>query len=239
MFVTPLLGVASQPGGVAGVRFAAGTSAPDIPFDLVDGRIVLHVSVNGTAPAAFILDTGASANVVSLRDARSTGLGLVPWTGGFVGIGASPPDVSLATDAVTFSLPGVTLSDSHTLAMSLDETRDCLGPAPDIHGFLGAPLFRAAIVKIDYAAKRLSLYEPRTYRYRGNGRSVPIEMDATYTYTMVSIAAKKGAAVRAKLVVDTGAGALSLTKQFAAAHTAAACRNARAWRGMRKRRTFR
>ena len=210
--------LAPQPPNTPAVHFSAGESARSIPFDLVGGRIVLRVGVNGSAPVSFILDTGADVNAIGLSYARSTGIGLVPWTGGFVGIGDHAPEVHLATDAMSFSLPGVELSDSQTFVISLDETHDCLGRNPRLDGFLGMPFFRSLVVEIDYRSRLLNLYDPSSYAYAGHGRIVPIEFDSMYSYVNVQVAAPRRPPVRAKLVIDTGAGALSLTKQFAKSH---------------------
>lgn len=220
-----LLADQPAPGAVA-VRFAAGTSTRSIPFDLLGNRILLRVGINGSSAATFILDTGANFNVVSLQWARAAGIALVPWTDSSVGIGARPPELQLVTDALTFNLPDLVVSDSHVFAMALEEAQDCLaiaarqsgGVPPAIAGFLGAPFFRSLVVQIDYGARQLHLYDPKGYTYKGRGRSVPIDVDAMYTYVDVRVAAPGGRDAHAKLVVDTGAGALSLTRQFATTH---------------------
>lgn len=210
--------VAPQPAGTPTIHFTSGASARSIPFDLVDGRIVLRVRVNGGTPVSFILDTGADVDAVGLRYARSSDIATVPWTGGFVGIGGHAPEMHLATDEIAFGLPGVEVSDSRAFVMSMSETHDCLGESPQIDGFLGAPFFRSLVVEIDYASHLLNLYDPSRYVYAGHGRIVPIEMDSMYTYVNVNISEAGRRPVAAKLVVDTGAGVLSLTKQFARAH---------------------
>ena len=228
LVVVMLAGLAAhQPArGAVAVRFAAGTSTRSIPFDLLGNRILLRVGINGSSAATFILDTGANVNVVSLRSAKAAGIALVPWTGGSVGIGARPPELQLVTDALTFNLPDLAVSDSRVFAMALEEAQDCLalaaresgGVPPAIDGFLGAPFFRSLVVQIDYRARQLHLYDPKGYTYRGRGRSLPIELDDLYTYVDVRVGAPGGRDAHAKLVVDTGAGALSLTRQFAAVH---------------------
>jgi hypothetical protein len=59
-------------------RFASGKSALAIPFELVDDHIYLRVSVNGSSPLSFILDTGASHTILNLRNANAFGMGLQP-----------------------------------------------------------------------------------------------------------------------------------------------------------------
>jgi Predicted membrane protein (DUF2306)/Aspartyl protease len=218
--------VRAQPANAVDVHFTTGASARSIPFERVNDKILLRVGVNGSPAATFILDTGANVDVVSLRFARTAGMPLEPWTGGSVGIGNRPPELHTVTDPLAFTLPGLAVSDSRVFAIALDNIDECLARAgqgqpahmPVIDGVLGAPFFRSLIVEIDYAARQLHLYDPSHYRYKGHGRSLPIDLDASYTYVEAQVALPRGRPARAKLVVDTGAGVLSLTKQFAAAH---------------------
>jgi predicted aspartyl protease len=219
-------------------RFVSGESALAIPFELIDDHIYLRVPVNGSPPLSFILDTGASRTILSLRNAKSFGMELQPVGKVEGGIGAEPPDAYLITDAVSFSLPGVVLSDESVVALSLDNTQECLDPTADagrgqkvppaqrgkedtgrvVDGILGKTFFSSFVVEIDYAGRLINLYAPLSYKYTGRGKSLPLEMDPRYIFARVQVKAPKRSRVTARLVVDTGAGTLSLTKQFAEAH---------------------
>jgi len=86
------------------VRFAVGSEALAIPFDLYNGLIVVRVIVNGSAPLSFILDTGASHTTLSVRRARALGLSRIialsagPWWS-YAAIRARYPSTR-ATDVV-------------------------------------------------------------------------------------------------------------------------------------------
>ena len=56
------------------LRFASGRSAVAIPFELDDNHIYLSLSVNGSRPLPFMLDTGASQTLISLKTAHSLNL---------------------------------------------------------------------------------------------------------------------------------------------------------------------
>ncbi len=219
-------------------RFASGESALGIPFELIDDHIYLRVPVNGSPPLSFILDTGASRTILGLPNAKSFGMELQPIGKVEGGIGAEPPDAYLVTDAVSFSMPGVEFSDGSVVALSLDNTRECLDPTADVgkdqkvpagqrgkegmgravDGILGKTFFSSFVVEIDYAARLINLYDPSSYKYTGRGKSLPLEMDPQHIFARAEIKAPRRPPVTARLVVDTGAGALSLTRQFAEAH---------------------
>src|SRR5215217_5924723 len=70
------LGAASS-AAASDVRFTSGRSALKIPFRLYNNHIYLRVSVNGSAPLWFVLDTGAP-NLIGAKHARALGLKLMP-----------------------------------------------------------------------------------------------------------------------------------------------------------------
>jgi len=198
-------------------RFASGKSALAIPFELVDSHIFLRVSVNGSPPLSFILDTGASHTILSLRNAKSFGMGLQQIGKVEGGIGDEPPDAYLVTDTVSFSLPGVVHSGESVVAFSLDKTHECLDQAV-VDGILGMEFFSTFVVEIDYPARLINLHDPHTYKYSGSGKILPLEMDLRRIFVQAQVKAPGRPPTTARLLVDTGAGALSLTKQFAEAH---------------------
>src|SRR6266496_6839837 len=110
-------------------RFAFGESALAIPFQLDDNRIYLRVGINGSRPLSFMLDSGASKTVLSVRNARSFGMEMQPLEKVGTGIGAELPDVYLIKDAVSFNLPGFVFSDDGIVAIPLDRTQECLDAA--------------------------------------------------------------------------------------------------------------
>src|SRR5688500_4740244 len=99
-------------------RFSAGKSALAIPFELDDNLIYVRVSVNGSRPLSFILDTGAHS-IIHATQARSIGLKL-KLIGQAGGIGAHQPDVYLVSEKVSFNLSGVVFSPRRVVAVSLD-----------------------------------------------------------------------------------------------------------------------
>ncbi len=72
-------------------------SAVDIPFDFVDGYILVHARV-GAHPVTLILDSGASASVLSLQAARRLHLA----------VGHPQPVDGVDADATAFDMAPVT-----------------------------------------------------------------------------------------------------------------------------------
>ena len=165
-----------------GAQFVSGRSALHIPFDLEANVILLRVSVNGSPALTFILDTGAYS-IIHTRHVKELGLSL-QTVGKTDSIGAEPQDAHLVTSDVSIGLPGVALSGTRLLAISLDKVQECidLGSAESnksgradprivLEGILGKEFFGRFVVEIDYAARRLNVFDPGSYQYVGKGTS--------------------------------------------------------------------
>ncbi|MGH7470902.1 MAG: hypothetical protein ACRENP_23390 [Longimicrobiales bacterium] len=224
-----------------GIGFTSGASALLIPFQLEDNQIWLQVSVNGSRPLSFGMDTGAGSNypILSKQVAETLGMKLQSIGLKTSGVGTDPPGAYLIADTVSFSLPGVALSSAWVLAISMDKVNECfrrdsadgkqLTPASQqrteqatsrtLDGAFGKGFFSSFVVEIDYPARVINLYEPRSYRYRGKGKSLPLEMDGDYIYVRAEVKAPGRRPVKARLIVDTEAAvALLLNRDFAEAN---------------------
>jgi aspartyl protease len=223
----------------AEARFSSGKSALAIPFELDDNLIYVRVSVNGSQPLSFLLDTGAHT-IIHTRQARSIGLKLKPL-GQAGGIGAHQPDVYLVTERVSFSLPGVTLSPDRLVAISLDAVEGCvnefvvdeqgLGNIPsagsrpsgtrrEVDGILGKEFFDQFVVEIDYARRLLNVYERSSYKYAGTGKVIRLEIGEQHIFAQAQITAAGRAALAGRFLLDTGSAmAVSLLKPFVDSHS--------------------
>jgi predicted aspartyl protease len=188
------------------------------------------VSVSGAPPRPFILDTGSSYTVVDLQVAKSLELPLYRMGKIQGGSGDEPPDYYVIPDKVAFGLPGVVFSTQDAVAMSFARLQDCFANVSDANGLkkgssqrvlggiLGKDFFDSHVVAVDYAARLVDLYEPRSYRYAGMGKSLTLEIGG-YIYTNARIAAPRRNSIKARLMIDTGASApLTLTQEFVKAN---------------------
>jgi hypothetical protein len=123
-----------------------------IPFEYRDGFLWIRVhTLSRTEPLNFILDSGASASVLDLAQARTLGVAL-----------GKPEKVqgvngqALAYQVGNFraNCCGVTLSTS-LLATDLKAVSDCCHRSID--GILGADFFRGRTVQINFRAHEVRL----------------------------------------------------------------------------------
>jgi predicted aspartyl protease len=171
--------------------------------------VVLPVRINDSPPLPFILDTGASTNVVDRRQAGSLGLavagGVDVTTGGGI-IDASE------IDGVTLRIGDATLRDVNAVAIDLSGLAAGLGEP--VAGILGYDIFERYVVAIDYAGGIVTLHEPARYAPTGRGETVPIDVEEQVPFVRAQVPGINGPS-EAKLELDTGkTGALTLLRGY-------------------------
>lgn len=179
-------------------HFAAGDSAAGIPFELNSNHVFVQVSVNGSAPLWFLLDTGAETSTINLRKAREMGFELKGKMEAR-GAGEKSAEVSFVKDA-SFQIPGVELQ--HQLVAAFDLTALEGYEGHPIDGILGYDFISRFVVEIDYAGRKLSLHEPKTFAYSGKGQTIPILLQGNLPTIRARLNA--GAEIEGKYDIDTG-----------------------------------
>jgi len=128
--------------------FSAG--AREIPFDFVDGYILVHASVNAQ-PVTLVLDSGASASVLSLEAARRLHLAL----------GEALPVDGVDANGTAFRMkrttPTVQGFPLGQFALAIDLRNAAQLCSEPVDGLIGADFFKGRVTQIDYANHRLRL----------------------------------------------------------------------------------
>lgn len=192
----------------ATLTFPEDKDVVEISFEFVREKIFIPVSVNGSEPMSFILDTGAPIAV--LKGSDPTGVLDLKITGQAHVGGAGEGDarsVSIAGD-VTFQVGGIEITGG-MMAIGVGES------LPDFgwDGVIGRPLFKNLVVDIDFASQIVRFYPPDKFTYDGNGSELPLTIaNGSFPFVTSEISIDGGTAVPATIVIDTGAGhALSLS----------------------------
>jgi hypothetical protein len=179
------------------VRFDLGNSALRIPLEIDNNLILLRVKVNGSKPLRFIFDTGASNSAISSKRAADLGL---KSQGQFRGDATGGRIQGSAIEGIELSVQGARVSDLTIAAFPFPTP-----PGFEFDGVIGCDFIRQFVIEIDYLKRTMNLYNPRTYRYAGRAKIIPLFLiagDTPLVYTKILFA--DGAAVNAKLEVDTG-----------------------------------
>lgn len=192
-----LTACASMPSGTRVVR---ATMANDL--------FLVPVSVNGSAPKAFILDTGASAPVVNLDRLgelrlRAEGTTKAETDSGDVE-GATVRDVAL-------SIAGISVRERNPAALSLAGLEAGFGQP--VYGILGGSIFHDHVVTFDPIARTVTLSDPRTFDDRGRGEIIPIVIEEN-----TPIARLRVNGIDGRFQIDLGGGLTVLNAPFIGQH---------------------
>lgn len=178
-------------------------------------HVFVKVIINGT-PGWFILDTANHGMSVDTEFAKRAGL---KARGGYVASGGGPEMVAaaVATD-VSLGLPGINLDHERVVAIPLKPMERLLGREFD--GILGSDLFDKFVVEVDYVARRIRLYDSKSFQYNRSGEILPTRLDEnSFPYLNVKLAFPGREEFEAELLIDSAADfAASVEKSFAGEH---------------------
>src|SRR2546429_3786360 len=191
---------------LAKARFDLGNSALRIPLEIDNNIILLRVNVNGSKPLKFIFDTGASISFISSKRAAELDL---KSQGQFRGDATGGRIQGAKIEGVEFRVQGAKVSKLTVASFPFPTP-----PGFDFDGIIGCDFIKQFVVEVDYLKRIMNLYNPRTYRYVGRGKSVPlilIGQNTPLVYAKILLAGR--VPVKAKLEVDTGGGNAGLVKR--------------------------
>jgi hypothetical protein len=170
----------------------------EISYRAVGKLVYLPVQVNGSKPLWFVFDTGAPFSIIDVAAAGK--LNVKARSSGMIH-GAGRGEVP-AGDAgeVRFTVGGLATRVTHAKLVDLSKV-----PVPaKIDGILGAEFLEQYVVRIDPTRHQIAFYDPNHFVYRGEGRSMPLELTDSRLYVRVGLAARPGELVERRLRVDTG-----------------------------------
>jgi predicted aspartyl protease len=187
------------------------TGEVTVPFEYFKQHIYVPVSLQGKPGFIFMLDSGASKNILNLRTARQ--LGLHPGTEPEKNVGFGYERIYVAPqENLSVELGAVPMA--HKLSvMDLNKFELHFSHATD--GMLGYPFFLHHVVKVDFQTKLVSIYSADRYVYRGFGMKVRSEPGNGAIVLHVTLASERNRAHRVDVIVDTGSNvSLLLYKNF-------------------------
>jgi hypothetical protein len=183
---------------VAAVTKGAEKPAGTFPFKR-DGQLMLvEVRIDNSAPAWFVLDSGASHTVFDPKFAQELGLKTetAPPT-----TGTGSGDVAKShTRPVVMMLNGVKVDVAQPWVIDLSKAP--LPPA--VKGLVGAELFKAYVTRIDPQQSNVSVFESASYRPKERVTSIPLFVEGDKLLLEATLEVPAGQVVTQKLRIDTG-----------------------------------
>jgi hypothetical protein len=187
-------------------------------FEIASNKPFVQVKINGSGPEWFILDTGCSGgSVIAKECADRLGLGRGDETSRHLGAGAGVSVGVATTPDVTLEVAGDTMSAPALRVFSLAHVSPLEGRR--VNGLLGEDFLRRHVVEIDYAVRRIRIFERDAFTPAAHGVVVPIALENGLAVAAGSIAPPGRAPISCRLVIDTGVrGTVILYHPFAVEH---------------------
>jgi predicted aspartyl protease len=185
-----------------GLRVADGHTR--IPFDLRGQHVWVRGVVNEGDSVWIVVDTGASGTVLDQSLVRALEL-RVAGHHEARGAGGSQPGMSV--EDVTIALPGLTLRKPRMNAIDFSAITAQSGRPMQV--VLGAELFQAAVVRFDYAAGVMDVWESGKAPRDLPGARVPLTFIHRHPYVEGTLEIPGRAPMTGRFVLDSGS-ALSI-----------------------------
>ncbi|WP_316770180.1 aspartyl protease family protein [Pedobacter frigiditerrae] len=181
-----------------------------INFEFVKNLIVIPIYINNKGPYNFILDTGAGPLIITeptlidtlgLKNLRSTKIR---------GLGQGEEIDAYITGELSVQVKEANINNIPTAILKKDIFNLSSYLGKKIYGIIGFYFFNSFVVKVNYTNQRVSFILP-SVKIKKRGAKFPIEIENKKPYITVDITTPQLQNIKAKLIVDCGAGhALSM-----------------------------
>lgn len=172
-----------------------------IPFEYFNRHIFVRLTLNGKPGFVFMLDSGASSNILNMR--TSEALGLKPVSiqqAKGLGLGSGKIQIAAAKD-IDARLGGIQVANVMAI-VDMQAWEAHLGHAED--GILGFPFLQNFVVVVDFDKHELMLLPSKRYSYRGDGKTVFVGRKSSSASIPVTLGSYGRLPQRANVDVDTG-----------------------------------
>lgn len=170
----------------------------EVPIDTDFGLVWIEVSVNGSDPLPFLLDTGFDYSVIDAGVAASLSLTVsdpdtVPQPGG-------PVEIGLAED-VTIGMPGGDFPDWTLRVIPIAAASQVVGR--EFAGIIGHDVLAERVWRIDYEAGTMTVYEASTV-LSTHGAEIAVEVIAAEPFIEAAIEQPHAGTIPGRFKLDTG-----------------------------------
>jgi hypothetical protein len=180
-----------------------GLSYTEIPFRMINDLIVIPVLINGEQELNFILDSGTSSPVI-LNDKYVQSLELpTERTIHFQGAGLGNEVRGKVIPSMRMQIGGAYAERIGGVLLQRNPLSRLKMEGINIHGIIGATLFRSFAVEIDYLTQNLRLHKDDSFLQEQSYSShdLKVEVSRPLLETEATI---NDSTYRLKLMIDTG-----------------------------------
>ena len=133
-----------------------GKEISTVPFDIVNNRPFIDVKINGKGPLRFVIDTGASLSVISVKTAQKLGIKPVARGGNARAIGGTGT-FPILYGLLDSMMIGETKIESVPVYIRTVHSTDDAPEAERADGYIGLSMLGSFAMTLDYKAKAMTL----------------------------------------------------------------------------------
>ena len=176
-----------------------------IPFTSVNNLIIIPLQLNNVVPLKFLLDTGVKtpllierlySDILHIEYERKLSL-----RGG----GQEAPVEAYLAPNVAFKLPQVQLDQQTMLVLQEDYLQLSKQLGTEVHGIIGATIFKQFVVEIDYEALEITLHNPVYFRKPLGYQEFGLSVEGAKPYIEVEVTGADNQKDTLRVLLDTGA----------------------------------
>jgi hypothetical protein len=176
-----------------------------LPFKLVNNLIILPIKVNGVS-LNFLVDTGIGETILFGLDEKKE----IPFFDvekiKLKGLGSQEPVEGLKAFGNTLSVQGLEFRNQEIVVILDAGFNFSSALGIEINGIVGYHFFSQGVVKIDYDAKRIIIYNPKKYKEKkvlSRFTAFDFEIESAKPYITMKVQIKDKT-FDAKCLIDSG-----------------------------------
>jgi predicted aspartyl protease len=175
-------------------RAAESNVIATVPLTFIRGQAMVSAQINSNGPYALLLDTGFSMTTLKPDVAEKLQLNRV---GEITVQGIAGEERASTYEGAVFQIGAARYEPRRLGAMAATRRRR--------DGIIGSGFFRQYVVRMDPAAKTLTLFSPTNFTYSGKGEVVPLRFRRSTTPVIdASIRLTNGTVLNGAFEIDTG-----------------------------------
>jgi len=180
--------------------FANRAGTTSFRFELSQGVIVVPVSINGSKPLRFVLDSGSTRTLIDQSVAASLDLNEGEESS-LQGAGTGRIPIR-ALHNVDLKFPGLESKGYECFTIDLGPVNKAMGARED--GILGYNFFARFVVTIDFEAKRLDVDLPSAFHQPSAYEELPLQIHGKWAYVKGELAFPDQIPVQDNFFIDSG-----------------------------------
>ena len=176
----------------------------EFPFEYKNNLIIVDITLNKLFPLKFIFDTGAENTILAKREI--TDMLKVPYEREFKLLGSDMKTELTAylVRNIHFKMHDLVIPAHSMLVLEEDYFRFEEVAGLEIHGILGADVFRNLVVRINYERKTITFSKRQDFKEPNGFTAVPIQVSRSKPYLTTSLVIQKDRPRKVKLLLDSG-----------------------------------